>query len=546
MDSSMSDTVRQFDAKMQETVKLLGGKMAGSFTYALGLSSDTAGDAPDFTFAKLISGSGSVLYDRVNTSVARGQGGAELGAEMQRMIIAALKDANIAAWAQEIISGLNPATMSAEQLTRALDDLATAAQKIASAEEARKSLIYSLSTDEEKLLLAQRALADAGLPNTISGFKAMAGSLDLTTAAGQDTFSQMISLKGALDDVTKSAALSNKMDSLRATQLQLAIDLMKEQGYTEYANNIIRQTAIQGMSDLEIAIYDENQANQKLIESLRATKAAQSAYVSAMSSIDSILYGIADTIKRFHEEAVAAAGRVADARNAISQAYFAAQDELVNAQKQQISLNKQAADSYNKFSQTIQDFLDKTSPRGESLLSLKSKLQSTATLASAGDATSQERLVGIAQQVIDKAQGSSSTAQEFARQQAWVSTLLKGVVDAVKPTAAILAAATTPSSATADAQAAVSAAGSKVSSLQQAANAAGASISDSTRVTMAANAPGTAADLLGQYQSAVSNKSLADQNASIADAIKPADLTSKYAAGSMDGLLQQLTELITA
>ncbi|MFA7278640.1 MAG: hypothetical protein WC100_00930 [Sterolibacterium sp.] len=198
-DAQFATLLQTFKSGMEDTITKLGGSVDSAMKIAIGLSADPAGTAPDFTFASLKSGSGQTLYDRVNTNVARGGGSTELGVEMQRMLLAALQAADLAPWAAQMVAGLNPVSLTAEQLTKVFTDLNTAMAAIQTAEAARKQTLFSLMSDTEKLALAQKELADAGIPNTLAGYKAMLQGLDLTTEAGQKTLGTMIGLKGSFD-----------------------------------------------------------------------------------------------------------------------------------------------------------------------------------------------------------------------------------------------------------------------------------------------------------------------------------------------------------
>ena len=288
-DTQFGDTLKTFQAGIDQTITKLGGHVDKAMSVAIGLSSDPAGDAPDFTFANVTSGAGKTLYSATNTNVGRGQGATELGTEMQRMLIAALQAADIPAWAREIVSAISPATASADQMTASMTALDAALTGINNANAARAQLLDSLMTDTQKLAAAHQALATAGIPETVAGFTAMASGLDLTTTAGQNTLAQMINLKGAFDLVQQSASNVSATSTEAAVKLRSVTDIMNEHNRLQDEYDNLTMTATQLIDKQRAALDSTNVSLFNSIQLIKEQQSAQAKIDEATASRTSLL-----------------------------------------------------------------------------------------------------------------------------------------------------------------------------------------------------------------------------------------------------------------
>jgi len=144
------------------------------------------------------------------------------------------------------------------------------------------------------------------------------------------------------------------------------------------------------------------------------------------TSLEKIVKSIADMRSR----AESATAGVLDSQTAIADAYTASQDKVAGAQETLNALLLQSADNLRAFGGTISDFLGQLvqdSAKTQSLSSLKAALSTTAVLAQGGDESAQGKLLSQARAVLDRAQYTSTSAADYARNESFVKTLLGGV-----------------------------------------------------------------------------------------------------------------------
>jgi len=331
---------------------LLGGK-AGKFGGQAFISADPQGTAlTQLQIAASIDGKS--VYDRRAGGQYEnvGRSDAELQAAIEQStreaLLGALKATKFDAATTAFIDAIEPTVESFKKLT----DYMTAVA-------AQKGLIETLKTETEKLADAQKALADANLPNTIDAFRAMAAGLDLTTEAGQATLASMTNLRGALQLVTEAANAS-------AANLQ-----------------------------------------------------------AARLDVKAALASISDQIREFGKRVIEAEKAVTASQNAISAAYFDAQDTVSN-------MLKQAAADLDKFTKSIDDFLATLTP-SQSLGSLKALLSTTAVLAKGGDVDAQGSIINIAKSVLKSAEATSTSRSDYLRSEGFVRATLESVKAKLTP-----------------------------------------------------------------------------------------------------------------
>ena len=123
-------------------------------------------------------------------------------------------------------------------------------------------------------------------------------------------------------------------------------------------------------------------------------------------------------------------------------------DQVASFAQRVTDLQTRAADAMRAFAGSIDMFLASVSPASQSYGALKRSLAETAALARTGDTTAQGNLLSIAAAFDAAAKAQSVDAADYARNRAYMSGLLIGVRDAVKP----LTAAIDPAQELADAQ----------------------------------------------------------------------------------------------
>ncbi|MDD5176750.1 MAG: phage tail length tape measure family protein [Sterolibacterium sp.] len=98
--AAMAEAMDSFAKGVSATIAKLGGKLATDLAVSFGQAADPAGDGPDRVASQVRRGA-SVLYEH-SQDVARGTGPQELGTEMNRLMVAALKESDMPAWADAI------------------------------------------------------------------------------------------------------------------------------------------------------------------------------------------------------------------------------------------------------------------------------------------------------------------------------------------------------------------------------------------------------------------------------------------------------------
>ena len=279
--AAMAAAMQTFAKGVEDTVVKLGGSARG-FSYSFGQAADPRGTGPDRIAAQLLNAAGTQAYGS-SKEVARGSGSQALGEEMNRLMLAALKEANVATWAQELIKGIDPATASAQQLTDTLASLNTALDAINNAQTARAQLLDALMTDAERLDAARAALTGAGLDTTAEAWKAKLNSLDLTKIADQDTLATMVNLKGAFDLVSQAAAQTTVAATDTATAMRSSADILNER------RNLQDQLDILTMKSTELVTKQRDAldaSNRSLFDQVQVAQAAKNATDALKQSQD--------------------------------------------------------------------------------------------------------------------------------------------------------------------------------------------------------------------------------------------------------------------
>ncbi len=317
----------------------------------------------------------------------------------------------------------------------------------------------------------------------------------------------------------------------------LGLDLTTEAGAKQY-------TALMSLESAFAKVYPVIEATTAALVSAAQVVAADvaAAYDNAGKAVTANLRSVASIVAGLGDAARAAATKLVASQDAISQAYFTAQDAEVAARKKVVDATRQSIDAFTKVGTTIRDFIKGlTGATGTaSFATLKAQLETTAALAQGGDTKSQEGLTTIARSFLDAAKERSTDAVSYARDEANVRRLLNGVADAMDVRAASLASGTPGAGIAAEdpivaANRELLAAQLRLADLAAMAAATGASTDRSTQ-----HIAGSAAALLIEFQRAAADN--ASAQATSATALV---LTSNLALATTNGLTGLMGGLAT-
>jgi hypothetical protein len=196
-------------------------------------------------------------------------------------------------------------------------------------------------TDEEKRAALQAQLvqtfAQAGvsLPATIQAYRdaVLEAEKHLDTAEGREAFATLIQnadafyqvasaagsdIAGATDTIAEAVAklqnpvrtvqdIAQSLVNLGKQGQALQVQLLQAQGNQSGAKALQRQLDIAGLTDAEVAIYDQNQAIRDEIDALDAATAARQQY-------DQVMKGLTDDTQSLTVQLLQAQGKTSEAK----------------------------------------------------------------------------------------------------------------------------------------------------------------------------------------------------------------------------------------
>lgn len=236
----------------------MGGSASG-LSFNLGFSTDPKGTAADNIQSGVMDASGAYVY-RNGRNAERGSYSTELNLEVQRMMVAAVRAADVSQIYKDIAGSVDLYSASAEQLTTVLAQLAqittlrTAFDKINLGADALTTTLISAAggldtlttaassyydgyfTSAEKQANLGKSLADqftalnVAMPTSRAEFRALVESLDRTTVSGQTTVGTLLSMSqtfGTWADAaaTATASVAASAESLAAMVTTAQSDL---------------------------------------------------------------------------------------------------------------------------------------------------------------------------------------------------------------------------------------------------------------------------------------------------------------------------------
>ncbi|WP_372826538.1 tape measure protein [Polaromonas sp.] len=441
---------------------LLGAK--GGAVFAYGSHTGQDGDKPEFRLQSGSYDSGLVAANDANLTLAA-----------TRAVFAALKSSELPRALAGLFNGLDPATMSQEQIGKVyeygaalkrldvtINALNFAALKDQSYEMAQTVINMSggieglgsnltswyenFYTAEEKRvntikgITAQlnaaggnfttddvggatraqfRALAEAGTtaPELVAALIAVNQSfVSITTEA--------VTLTDALTGtVTEVVGLSNTLRNLLEDRASLEADLLQAQGRTAEAEAARRLQAIAGYTDVEVAAYDYNTT---LREQITALTDASAAAATATARAEEL---------------------AATARNALLTAVQrtdAAHANLTQAYEREGTALQTTIDKFAGFSKSLLAFRDSLTVGALSTLSPEDKyfaskalFEKTSALAGRGDEAAIGELQSVSQQFLEASRGYNASTTAYASDFAAVSNALATTASAAMTQAGI-------------------------------------------------------------------------------------------------------------
>ncbi|MCX7177722.1 MAG: hypothetical protein NTX56_02805, partial [Proteobacteria bacterium] len=256
--------------------------------------------------------------------------------------------------------GLDALNTALDQFAASLGMTQADMQQIISAKSAQKSLLDSLATEKEKLTAAHKALADAGLSETVQGWKDQINSLDLTKIADQQTLATMTSLKGAFDLVQTSAAGAT-------VELRSAADILNERkGLQDQLDNLTMTSA--DLLDKQCNALDAS--NQSLFDQVQtaiAAKDATDALAASQQRIDDERLGLQDQLDQLTLSNADLLTKQSNALDASNRALF---DQVTAAQAAKTAAEELTASQARIADEKrgLQDQLDNLTMTGTELL----------------------------------------------------------------------------------------------------------------------------------------------------------------------------------
>jgi len=270
------DAVGSWQSDYAALVEQLGGT-PGSFSPYLQYEADPRGRASTSIYSGLAGGAGELLYQTIGRDVGRDEAALQAGLieEYNRMLVTALRASDLPAVAREVFAAIDPATASAEQLARALEEATRAQAQFSETTKAWAGIARNL--------VSQR-MAIASSPNLAP--LSPESQLYATGAQFSDNFKRAVLMgdQGSFNTLGQTA--QEYLQSARgyyASSPEYAAIYGRVQKWLEEATNAALQQA--DMADLVTETRTGNAANE----------AGLSALLTQLQSIDARLASIEST-----------------------------------------------------------------------------------------------------------------------------------------------------------------------------------------------------------------------------------------------------------
>jgi hypothetical protein len=263
INDAVSRTLGTFINTTKDFISGLGGSIKGE-SFGLGFNQDPSGHAPDQVSAAVTDYLGNIIYSSTR-DVSRGDAGKEMGFEMDRMMLAAIKGSNLDQIYKDIIptdlasktdaeaqalltvvknvgqivptfdrlfngqgglsaslakmfTTLDASKTDADKFTNGLDNLKTSMSSyydsFFSASEKHDAIVKDMTTQFTNMNLV--------LPDSRDGFRHLVESMDLTTEAGQKMFAFLMGI--APEFATAFSAVATTVTDIATAASKAASD----------------------------------------------------------------------------------------------------------------------------------------------------------------------------------------------------------------------------------------------------------------------------------------------------------------------------------
>lgn len=382
------------------------GKSAQDILVGLGMDADPLGDSKARMGYSLSVGGAAVFSERDVDAITFDA----IQANANRALIAALQSADISEPVDAYLDSLGDvSTMTKDQITTTLGMIDT---------------YYGLGKEMELLGINTDALTST----MVQAF----GGTDALNTALQSYYQNFF---------TEEERAAKAREQLQAQFVAL--------GYT-------MPTTRAGMKALIAEVASAGEESAATVSQLIKLSAAvgeladtaEQAAAATAGKVRGALQEVLTSLDNLHKNAADAATRVSESQRSIYDAYTSSVTRVSDAQAALNDLLDQSAQSTRDFAGSIADWLGQLQTSATSSMgiearyqSLAAKLQSTATLAKAGDQDSRDKLTGVASAFLDASRVRAPSAVDYARDEARTRILLQNILGSLPATAT---AATTP------------------------------------------------------------------------------------------------------
>ncbi len=321
-----------------EAVKRLGGKPQ-DFGFALGFDTDPQGKANSRVIGGVYQG-GANIYKDINANVGRSSEEltAELQAQAQKMLLAALQASELPTYVAALINSVDVASASSDEIASILataqaikgvaeafpafqaqiealkpEDIKAFIDALGGAEQLSATFGYlqknfTLTADAVKAntdkLAADFAALGVAVPTTHQGFLDLLSSFDLTTEAGRALYASVAALAPEFVAVAGSADEAAK-------KLQSAQDFFKQNFYSDAEKSAAALADATKELDaaqtaLGVTIPRSAEAFRQLVESIDRTTPAGEALYAALLAVAPQILAVSGGLKAMTTTAAAA------------------------------------------------------------------------------------------------------------------------------------------------------------------------------------------------------------------------------------------------
>lgn len=327
-----------------------------------------------------------------------------------------------------------------------------------------KFFIDNFLTEAEKINISRKgvtkSLVDLNLSTNLTReeFKQLVQIQDLTTQTGRDMY------KGLLDIQEAFFKATQRLEDLKSESKNLQIELLRTQNNAAAANAALRAIATEGMSEVELQVYNYNQALQAQIDALKEadnvikqrqaleqklfqlgndtvalrfielqkldeSNRSLQLQIWAVEDYTKVLSLARAAITKAAQDISAAQNAIVSVQSRATDNYVSATQKVSDAQQNIANLAIEAAKKMRDFGKSLRNFVSEQLLPKNNAGNINKQFSASVAAALSGDTAAIEKVPELAQQAIDAAKASSRSSQEFSSLQA---SILSKVVDVAK------------------------------------------------------------------------------------------------------------------